>query len=129
MNTSHYPSLELCKKLTEIGFPMTQNIKLFCWDSWYKNAVYNEEIHSDKYDYVCPDIMEMLDVMPNDLSDWIDNAICLIFWKHFDADTFYVCYQEEWNTKTESYFRWTLPNTLAEMVIWLYENNYISFSK
>jgi hypothetical protein len=24
MNTSHYPSLELCKKLTKIGFPKTE---------------------------------------------------------------------------------------------------------
>ena len=104
MKQEHKVTKELVDRMIEIHFP-------FSWNPYEVT------------------VMEMLDVMPNDLSDWIDNAICLIFWKHFDADTFYVCYQEEWNTKTESYFRWTLPNTLAEMVIWLYENNYISFSK
>lgn len=34
MNTSHYPSLELCKKLRDIGFPKTEYALFDTRKSW-----------------------------------------------------------------------------------------------
>lgn len=69
MNSLHYPSLELCKKLTEIGFPFTENqllnreaVCLKCWSvpPWPMrcNCEYEEWI---KIHFVYPSAMEMLD--------------------------------------------------------------------
>ena len=51
MNPLHYPSIELCKKLTEAGFPETE----------YKPTQY---LNSEFNEYVCPSVMELLDEMP-----------------------------------------------------------------
>lgn len=107
MNTSHYPSLELCKKLTEIGFPETE----------YKPTQY---LNSEFNEYVCPSVMEMLDVMPRTIEKnmflecnhryvWYVN-------RYYDTSVHEIC----WSDKT-------LPNALAEMILWLKENNYINF--
>lgn len=135
MNTLHYPSLELCKKLTEISFPKTEN---YIDDKWY--------ISDFKETYVCPSVMEMLDVIPENL-----------FLKEKKTDEFYPYYplyitysdsgkKVEYRSIVYSYrdsvkmdcmlqnhclvkFEDKLPNALAEMVLWLNENKYISFSK
>lgn len=69
MNSSHYPSLELCKKLTEIGFPKNTDAV------FHKNLDDNPR-HWDSstmqriHYYVCPSVMEMLDVIPEEVNDW-----------------------------------------------------------
>ena len=131
MNTSHYPSLELCKKLTEIGFPdtghSTYDGKKLCEPNMvmvrYALSDYDKLVRVRKeWEYVCPSIMEMLDVMPNIIdkgSEWFylvisKNSAC--FERTLYADVFHLC---------EFYQK--LPNALAEMILWLHENNYINF--
>lgn len=59
MNTSHYPSLENCKKLTEIGFPETYITRED------ESILPPDEIGR----YVCPSVMEMLELCPNCVVD------------------------------------------------------------
>lgn len=124
MDDKHYPSLELCKKLTEIGFPQTEN---FWTDYKFTQVKETKEYHwtirdtiwTSDYEYIrefylCPSVMEMLDVIPK--SDII------IRWNYPD-----------WRVIHDSKNYWTrdefLPNALAEMVLWLNDNNYISFKE
>lgn len=117
MNTSHYPSLELCKKLTEIGFTTANDsdISFPITEMSYHNGriIKNEytEFWAIKNWFSCPSVMEMLDVMP--------------------LGAFKITYALNWTIRHDSDFVtvWELPNALAEMILWLHENNYISFSK
>lgn len=54
MNPSHYPSIELCRKLTEIGFPKTQ----YRTDG---TTIIEDNFAFDysKWD-ACPSVMEMI---------------------------------------------------------------------
>jgi hypothetical protein len=54
MNTSHYPSLELCKRLTEAGFPETEIMR----DSINPYRIWWQD--------VCPSIAELLDSLRED---------------------------------------------------------------
>ncbi len=76
--------------------------------------------------YKCPSVMEMLDFMP----DTIAQEYLLNFWKNNDRQ-YWVTYEEvNWHQIWESW-KWfeTLPNALAEMILWLHENKYITFIK
>ena len=164
MSTTHYPSLELCKKLTEVGFPDTQywyvNFDIDSWypywrdnseeyfyiksefviswrkyEKWRKNDIWISDLTKDKDEikeedvirYVCPSVMEMLDIIyiplhhrisidkMFDIDDWIWHKVSFYSSEHFN--------------NTLKWFQWTLPNALAEMILWLHENNYISFSE
>ena len=75
MNANHYPSLELCKKLKEIGFP---NKTMLSWCDFSMNRAegVNPKItdvelgtprREDKFIAVCPSVMEMLDVIPHEI--------------------------------------------------------------
>ena len=63
MNTSHYPSLELCKRLTEAGFPRFDMYRNSYW-VYNKRIEWFEIIEYD--DYVCPSIAELLDSLRED---------------------------------------------------------------
>jgi hypothetical protein len=71
MNPSHFPSLDRCKRLTELGFPETE-----C--AWFKNKsiiatkkemrfenrpVEMTQVGILKELVVCPSVMEMMDVI------------------------------------------------------------------
>ena len=118
MNSSHYPSLELCRKLTSIGFPDTEK-------KWYKFDFDSYGINSFKTEpfvALCPSVMEMLDVMP---------YLSWFAWISIEKATanYIVSYRiSYWNDAYEV-TKSSLPNALAEMILWLHENNYISFSK
>ena len=59
MITEHFPSLELCKKLTEAGFPETENgYFTTCCPSEIAKYLKNHQV------YVCPSIAELLDELP-----------------------------------------------------------------
>jgi hypothetical protein len=152
MNTSHYPSLELCRKLTEAGFPETQ---LWIFDtrkSWKKyNCPYVSEYEEPKFipfwnikiweseleitDFknnpsagyneslplVCPSVMELLDEMPHYITTDQNEYELNI---RMNWDSILVMYVA-WMGMV-SHFYWTLPNALAEMWIWLKENNYLT---
>ncbi len=126
MNPSHYPSLELCKKLTEIGFPETERDWLNDW--WYEHG-------SERYAWIskdtdikdewvrlrCPSIMEMIDIMPDSIHDKIWQKKWLEIGKKF------VAYSTNW--MAVHMVDWPIPNALAEMMLWLHENNYIYLPK
>jgi len=112
LNTSHYPSLELCKKLTELGFPETEKHKQYLWVGNFK----------------CPSIAELLDEIPENIL-WIE----WIMW-HFKMTKIWSCYAafisqtEDWPVLDEYIWFWdgNIPNALAEMYVWCVENNYIT---
>lgn len=121
MKNNHYPSLDLCKKLTDIWFPRTEkyynpkreSIEYFKW--WLLG----------NWEYWCPSVMEMLDEIPWEIKwDWatiVKNA----YWYYVWFDWVYASLwraNNNWQVKS-------LPNALAEMVLWLHETNYISFTK
>lgn len=162
INLLHYPSLELCKKLTEIGFPETE---LNLIDSRKQHKRYNCPPVDEYEDFVfvpfwnlytwapeldiepmdesnihrpnlrCPSVMELLDMMPPFINVWERNLFDLEIVKQgkqylvrylpsliFNRDEYLL------NTKTIQISE-IPPNALAEMVLWLYENKYISFTK
>lgn len=63
MNTSHYPSLELCKKLTESGFPDTEYnyIQDINGDTI---VITHPEYDTENFISICPSVMELLGEMP-----------------------------------------------------------------
>ena len=130
MNTNHYPSLELCKKLTEIGFPETE--KVFAKLVQFKKEDPEHEI-SDRFqdmlwecvwDYVCPSVMEMLDIMPIEIKK-DDVWYMLVVWGNWCVQY----YPDNFNYFhiPLADFRWNIPNTLAEMILWLHSNWYLKF--
>lgn len=100
MNNAHYPSLELCKKLMEAGF---------IW------SARSQVLWTDKY--VCPSVMELLDEIPKKIVYWTEGYFSI---KKLD---FYIVWYSFDNWQVS--FSWTLPNALAEMWLWLKENNYV----
>lgn len=124
MNPSHYPSLELCRKLTEAGFPEETS----CHFRRNNSDIYEHTFWPwDDASYVCPSVMELLDEMP----DTIAQEYLLHFWKNNDRQ-YWVSYQEvEWKHWLWECGKWfeTLPNALAEMWLWLVENGYINKTK
>lgn len=114
MNHSHYPSLELCKKLTAIGFPKTKEYAVdYHWDF----------VEDDNL--VCPSVMEMLDVMPIEIKK-DDIWYMLVVWWNWCVQY----YPDNFNSFhiPLADFRWNIPNALAEMILWLHENDFVSFS-
>jgi len=126
MKTSHYPSLELCKKLTEIGFPET-------YSRWYWNCENSYSIwaqHPRPKDWEhpeipCPSVMEMLDVIPDNIHIWQHQYS----WRMSPYSLAYIPNQshEQWDSLIIPITQW-IPNALAEMILWLHENKYISLS-
>lgn len=177
MNTSHYPSLELCKKLTEIGFPETE--KCFCpncfwtwkeccnnpdhsffdmcrawwvWDAygcpccgwkilmkWECDFCVSGIVNSNEFDKMeklfddttiifCPSVMEMLDVMPNYITDKNGDSYHLIVYVSDDKEV-QVIYENSqyWDRIYADESTKPLPNALAEMCLYLHDNWYIKW--
>ena len=119
MNPLHYPSLELCKKLTEIWFPDT----LLSNGSWWIDSIpYSTYAKWETSRTVCPSVMEMLDVIPwwIETEDWVCN---LVLRKERWWENWY--YDKNWSAMI---FNDTLPNTLAKMILWLVEDKYLTFN-
>ena len=116
MNSQHYPSLELCKKLTEIWFPTTfQHIGDSGW-----TVIWCGEI--PEWMFVSPSVMEMLDVIPWEIKE---HYLSIVKQMNGQYD---ICYQELFVSWELHNTEWTLPNALAQMILWLHENKYISFN-
>ena len=135
MNTSHYPSLELCKKLSANSFPKTTEevmvYKQLSEDFWsHIEPRYMQHTNGSTSRIVCPSVMELLDEMPGSIPDWRNRAFSiwtLVMWKFWWF--WWVQYWEwveEWQTKKYCESKESLPNALAEMWLWLKENKFIS---
>jgi hypothetical protein len=116
--------MELCKKLSEIGFPETENIcfSLLVNPEWAIQIQNKKDILWTAYiSYKCPSVMEMLD----EILEKLGTLDCIEIWFDDNKWTSFIKY-----LPTHTYIHWySLPNALAEMILWLHENNYISFSK
>lgn len=135
MNTSHYPPLALCKKLTESWFTGTEKrwIRAECIPLTPINVYYEKDLFTltdanfpeEWENYFCPSVMEMLAVMPVAMIiNWEKQSLKINsvqweiykFWIRFwDETSFYDWY-------------WTLPNALAEMILWLVDNKYLTLN-
>lgn len=114
MNKNHLPSIELCRKLTEIGFPPT-------------SVHYDGPMEYREADiYIIPSVMEMLDVIPTSMIINGNKQRLKINSVQWEITKFWIRFWEETN-----FYDWygTLPNALAEMILWLHENKYLSFNK
>lgn len=129
MNPSHYPSLELCKKLKEIWFPEGEKYYDSGWEYGECFTVY-------------PSVMEMLDVIPKEYTfelystywnendywtpdnpyDWELNPLYKL--RIYDQDEF-----ETIPKSVRTQYRNNIPDAIAVKILWLHENNYISFNK
>lgn len=119
-NPAHHPDLELCKKLTEAGFPVTE----LYFDSHTIEPISEWFWISTDWEYVCPSVMELLDEIQLTITWWD--------WKdyHLAIEPFYkeVCYRRwyKWYaTEIQVIHNMRIPNALAECWLWLKENGYI----
>ena len=120
MNPLHYPSLELCKKLQEVGFPET-TISIVQDFNWKDFICDHYEYNREDFIACCPSVMEMLDVMPWVISTKWDNYF-------LSVDKFWTCATyETLDRKTLLFCVGGIPNALAEMILWLVENKHLSF--
>lgn len=121
MKNSYYPSFDLCVELKKAWYPQQ-------WLYWYCDGImYDDDDRIDldravewlEWVYT-PDLMEILDRIPK-------KHIILDYTEDGEAR---ITYQTDLtDTNEKSIVADTLPNALAEMTIWLYENNFISFPK
>lgn len=104
LNIEHYPSLDFCKKLTEIGFPSTE----LYFDSHAVDKIDWYGITSD-WEYVCPSVMELLDVITEDNHPGI--------FRRF--------YEQNYGKDDRMGRKWinSLPDWISREIIWFYENN------
>lgn len=83
MNPNHYPSLELCNKLTANGFPKTEYTYAVVFWEWilYRDDMidYTRLSESDAKFYSYPSVMELLDfIRKKDISlnyNWTINFL------------------------------------------------------
>ena len=134
MNPLHHPILELQIKLKKIGFTNCETVTDTCGNyirhtPWFDTWEYNP----------CPSVMEMLDVMPHSIPiEWLEHLI-----QYDNATTYYflsiskgvVQYANQARRVQLVYFNVernderSIPNALAEMIIWLVEKKLLSFDK
>lgn len=100
-NPLHYPDLERCKKLKEIWYPLREAESPFA--NWER-----------------PSVMEMLDVIPEEINEY-----SLWIRKQYNWD-YDVCFSDPMGDEMYDWF-WTLPNALADLILWLVENGYLTF--
>lgn len=122
---AHYPSLELCKKLTANWFPKTEK----CWT---RSLKWDEESKTFPYElssrptpwgyYFAASVMELLDELPQSIIKFQLTHWLSMYKRDFWDNLWQVCYYNNWSG---IYRRDTLPNALAEMWLWLKENNYL----
>ena len=95
MNSSHYPDLDRCRKLTEIGFPVDNVEKIYyrtvgniCNPDWTKTPFefsiqkralpWEIRLSVCTEEYLCPSIMELLDVIVK-YTKPKDNSVSIIW--------------------------------------------------
>lgn len=120
MTPTHYPSLDRCQKLTELGFPHTA----MHFEKWCESFTDTESSYDDD-EYVCPSVMEMLDAMPESI-EYRDGEI-VTAWRHIG--TIWVSYDYDGLAQVKFDYKdsWNLPNAIADLIIWLVENSHLTF--
>lgn len=133
MNKKHYPSLDLCKKLTEINFPQYDwSLSMF---EYLKDWVpYTYEI-ADGVDYmcwygslwivcnqyVCPTFLEMHDLIPDNIKTdmlIIGKACGLEYLNWIKVNALFWCNDGD-----------VLIDSMANMILFLHKKWYINVNK
>lgn len=132
MKQEYYPSLELNRKLSEIWIP--HNWKIWMTKDW---MLYNNYQKKD-IDNTCEwiewnpvySVMEMLDVinLKKFKYDYRSYHIKIIYLNNNWYSEIYMNSDTHWMLDWKK-FNWTLSNALAEMIIWLVEQKYLSFNQ
>jgi len=105
------PSLELCKKLKELGY--SQKGLFYWYVEEGKTFISVEELDLEEC-YVAPTVAEMGEWLDGTRSGMYGEEARCIHFKHGDGHSEY--------DKTEA-------NARAKMLIWLVENDYIDFKE
>jgi len=128
MNNSHYPTLELCKKIDDIEFPSTElwiisEHKAQVWKIFSIDECFEVTNYEWRFEY-CPSVMEMLDIIPNTIV-CNDREYYLtldkIWWWY---ETIEWTYDVIWLQDDSS-----LPDNIANLILWLVENKYLVLNK
>lgn len=140
------PSLELCEKLKELGYPQDKYgfywIKLEAQDKYDLSYWNKKEIRwSEKGDYIlvggcgcCADIFDIVDKIKaptvRELGEWLPCYLPELKFLHIERneDGFHYYYDEK--TFDGAYvIADTEANARAQMLIWLAENGYVKFGE
>lgn len=111
-NPLHYPSVPICIQITKLWFPKTE-----------KSYISEDNINFIILEWewiVCPSVMELLDALPSQINEYYLSII------KQDNDEYDICYQELFVSWELHNTCGALPNALAEMYLWLKENNYLT---
>jgi len=131
------PSLELCKRLKELGYPQENLFMLVKYEMWKEPQVWNSDIAKEfssvclsgkrEYEYAAPTVAELGEMLPvkviernrdYEMKTWRDWVNGKLEW--------FVQYQSE---EGEGFFRRQDPseaNARAKMMIYLLENKLIT---
>lgn len=122
MNSIDYPYLDFCKKMTELWFIITERYTKENNEFYrYDQLISEENTKLPEWMFVRPSIAELLNELPKSLvrKSKADTWTYSIYISHDDVE-YTVSYQNIYFTQ------WTLPNALAEMWIWLKQNDYLT---
>ena len=129
MKTKDYPNIELCRKLTDLGFPTTEKVftsQMKAYNGEPPSPTWEMIIADEKYNvwYVCPNLMEMFNVTMNQNRSWYIRIS-----KNRDTDgyiwadcDFYIG-----SILEKRFIMDNIPDAISEMIIWLKENDFIYF--
>jgi hypothetical protein len=125
MIEQHVTSLELSKKLGELGYP--QENSLFYWDD-ADGSIFT---HDEAKEYIngkaiaAPIASELGKFLPSSICWESEHYTNLIIEKNGDA--WEVKYEHTWAVFCASSY--SLAKCFAEMLIWLVENDHLAFKK
>lgn len=115
-----FPTLSLCKKLTEVWFPDTVNM---LWTHWVIDTTTDYSWYQWEEWYKCPTVYELLNVLPNKIE--FEVPLFLHMNKNEDWWTVeYIC-SYKYNSPTSIKINWELPDILSEMYLILKKWNNI----
>lgn len=136
MKKNERPSLELCKKLTALGLPDTENVILFRYDwtevavpfeEWGKIEYITEEMYSNRI--LCPSIIDMIELIP------LKIQLSIVKTFYDGMIVFSVEAEKDWQVLFSNGWIWNddlpvpLADAIANIVISLIENKNIILSK
>lgn len=125
MENSHYPSLELCKELTERWFKINN-------DRIYRNSFWVFSINSEGFkledtDFICLSVMDMLDYMPLSIRTRGKLFLRTIHWIWDRWIWFAYSTSPYVGNDVLIFEQWTsLPDLCAKMLLSLLNNKYIT---
>lgn len=129
-STREVPSLELCKKLKELGYP--QHHYGFIWAKFKKGEdfclLYNEGDYNKDMLKICFDEWHKAPTV-HELGEWLPIDINLIRKIENSNAAIWIVYSKAYKySLLHKFSGQTISNAMAKMLIWLVENDYISFN-